>query len=314
MSICVSNRRCPLSRSIIFFGIPCSFADTVLAAILEAGHDVRARVVPGNSRVPQPTTRLNPPGRSKSASSLPISGSAATAGNGHPGQSDIPVLRINNHQDPGTQESLAEFDADIAIVCCYSVRIPQTLMTSTRHGGLNVHPSLLPRFRGPEPLFWTYREGTTESGVTIHQLIDQLDAGPIVRQHHLEIPIGKSGGELWLESAAIGGQLVTEILQDLETSLTHARAQLGEGSSYQSWPTMQDLQIDPAEWEAWHVFHFCRGVIPLGYQPEILTDGAYRRVVEAVDFERRNDEKRSAIDLDVESVECRDGQVLIKLA
>ncbi len=303
-----------MSHSILFFGIPCSFADAVLAAILEAGHDVRARVVPGNSRLPQPTTRLNPPGRSKSSLALPISGSAATSGNAHPEQSDIPILRINDHHDPETQASLAEFEADIAIVCCYSMRIPQTLMTSTLHGGLNVHPSLLPRFRGPEPLFWTYREGSTESGVTIHQLIDQLDAGPIVRQHPLEIPIGKPGDELWQESAAIGGQLVTEILQDLDASLTHARAQSGEGSSYQSWPTMQDLQIDPAEWEAWHVFHFCRGVIPLGYQPEILTDGTYRRVVEAVDFEPRNDEKRPAIDPDVESVECRDSQVLIKLA
>lgn len=295
-----------MSQSILFFGLPCSFADTVLSEVLVAGHEVRARVIPGQPRSAQPYQQIYRPRTSGSRVTLPIAGS-------RPSLHGSPIYQINDHYSTATRELLTAFDADVAIVCCYTQRIPNELMSTTLCGGLNIHPSLLPAYRGPEPLFWIYRNGEKTTGVTVHQVVDQLDAGPIVQQQRINIPIGKPGNELWEESAETGGFLIIKVLHDLESSMERAQLQSEANSTYQSWPSTNDLVINPREWDSWRVAHFCTGVIPLGYQPVVVTTRGVQKVRRVLEYATRSGKRFISDTEQTVSLECRDGNVIVEL-
>src|SRR6266536_191528 len=110
--------------------------------------------------------------------------------------------------NPGTIRVLTEYQPETICVACFSKRIPRDILDIPRLGCLNVHPSLLPANRGPEPLFWTFREGNQRTGVTIHLMDEGMDTGPIVAQEALEIPDGISYTQLEAQCAELGGKLL----------------------------------------------------------------------------------------------------------
>jgi methionyl-tRNA formyltransferase len=274
-----------LSQRIVFFGSQCGFADTVLQAILDAGHEVLMRVIPGIPRTGTPYQLIDHhPGNRLGMTPTSPAGRSITDLTPRVSTMSIPLLRVNDHHSIETAQALAALNADISVVACYPRRIPSRLIGTTNYGGLNVHPSLLPAFRGPEPLFWIYHACEQRTGVTVHRLTGELDAGPIVRQTPIDLPIGYPGDKLWNDSAAIGGGLVTDILKDPGQSLSEATPQPQLGASYQSLPSTSDLRIDPDEWNAQCMFHFLRGVIPLGYLPAVRLEEELRRISTAHSF------------------------------
>src|SRR5204862_1767507 len=96
----------------------------------------------------------------------------------------------------------------IICVACFSQRIPRIILDLPRLGCLNVHPSLLPANRGPVPLFWTFREGHQQTGVTIHLMNEGMDTGDILAQEPIEVPSGISYAQLELQCATLGGKLL----------------------------------------------------------------------------------------------------------
>jgi len=128
----------------------------------------------------------------------------------------IPVWEVQSLFDPETIATLAEYTPDVICVACFSKRIPRAVLDIPRLGCLNVHPSLLPANRGPEPLFWTFREGSERTGVTIHLM---MDTGPIVAQEALEVPDGISYAELERQCAVLGGILLAGSVWELFNGL-----------------------------------------------------------------------------------------------
>lgn len=185
-------------------------------------------------------------------------------------QHGIPAWSISDTKSPELLSLVQELGAEIACVASFDQRIPQSLLTSLEYGFINLHPSLLPAFRGPAPLFWVMREGGQGAGVTIHQMDNKLDHGPILLQKPLHLEVGISGNELSRLCAREGGKLLAETLRGLASQQIEVRPQTGE-SSYAPKPQASDFALDP-NWSAERAFCFMRGSSEW-QQPYLLTIG-----------------------------------------
>jgi methionyl-tRNA formyltransferase len=106
---------------------------------------------------------------------------------------NLPVLELRNLTSALTTKALASQPADIAVVACYPFRLPPPILALPSEGFLNLHPSLLPELRGPYPLFWTFRLGKQQTGLTVHYMDSDLDSGDIVLQKKILLPDGIGG-------------------------------------------------------------------------------------------------------------------------
>ncbi len=177
-------------------------------------------------------------------------------------QQGIPVWasgRLGHHE---TVTTLAALQPDVAVVACFSQRIPKVLLALPKHGFLNVHPSLLPRYRGPQPLFWCFREGERETGVTVHFMDEGLDSGDIVLQARVAFADGISGAEADRLCAERGGELLVEAMAQLAAGNVVRVPQTADFTYYPT-PTADDFYI-PTSWSAQRAFNFMRGTVDWG--------------------------------------------------
>jgi methionyl-tRNA formyltransferase len=177
----------------------------------------------------------------------------------------LPVLELESFEDPAFLQRLTEMSPDLITVACFPRRFPRAVLDLPRHGCWNVHPSLLPRHRGPAPLFWAFRDGDTETGVTVHIMDDGIDSGDILLQQAIPIPEGIRGSELERTCAEVGARLLLDAVQRVSAGgsegvspLPRRRQQL-DLATYESWPTIADLEI-PLERSASWAFQFIRGI------------------------------------------------------
>jgi methionyl-tRNA formyltransferase len=124
----------------------------------------------------------------------------------------IPLLFVASIRSPAVVAELARLRPDAIAVACFPGRLPPSLLDLPPLGALNVHPSLLPRDRGPSPLFWAFHRGDDATGVTVHLMEETLDTGPIVRQWAVAIAEGRRLSDLEFELATLGGQLLVDAL------------------------------------------------------------------------------------------------------
>src|SRR6185437_15229344 len=162
------------------------FAATILAALIEAGHTLRAAY----SQPPRPA------GRGHRLQSSPVQVLAESHG--------VPVRSPTTLRDPDAQQEFAAFGADAAVVAAYGLILPPPILAAPRRGCLNVHASLLPRWRGAAPVQRAILAGDTETGVTIMQMDAGLDTGPILLQETIPIGPSTNAGELTDSLAALG--------------------------------------------------------------------------------------------------------------
>lgn len=180
---------------IIFMGTP-DFAVPALAALVEAGHEV----VCAYTQPPRPA------GRGKKLSPSPVQVEAERLG--------MPVRSPVSLRSAEAQADFAALDADVAVVAAYGLILPQPVLDAPRHGCLNIHASLLPRWRGAAPIHRAVMAGDTETGVTIMQMEAGLDTGPML--HKVMVPVGrKTTGELFTELGEMGAAAMVEVLADL---------------------------------------------------------------------------------------------------
>jgi methionyl-tRNA formyltransferase len=180
---------------IIFMGTP-EFAVPVLDALVEAGHDVVAAYS-------QPPRRGN---RGKTAPS-PVHARAEALG--------IEVRTPLTLRDPEAQAAFAALGADVAVVAAYGLILPRPVLEAPRLGCLNVHGSLLPRWRGAAPIQRAILAGDAETGVGIMQMEAGLDTGPVRLEGRTPVD-GKTAGQLTAELSAMGARLMVEVLGDVE--------------------------------------------------------------------------------------------------
>jgi methionyl-tRNA formyltransferase len=263
---------------VLFFGMLGAFSLPPLQALLEAGFSVVGVVVPTENRE-WTVRKLAAVTARPEAGSAELSQSAAVAVSTIPltpkqpnivhlaWQRHIPVYEVSHLSAPETRQILADLRPDAACVACFNKRIPANVLALPRHGFLNVHPSLLPQFRGPAPLFWTFRAGIQETGVTIHFMDEGLDTGDIAQQAPLTLPDGITGPEADTVTATLGGKLLVNTLNQLINGTLKPAPQLPGGSSH-PWPQTSDFRV-PVSWSAQRAFNFMRGTAVFG-QPYVI--------------------------------------------
>lgn len=191
------SARYTLSMRLAFMGTP-DFAVPTLDALLEAGHEVVAAY----------TQPPRPAGRGKALLPSPVQRRAEGAG--------IEVRTPTTLRDPEAQAAFAALDLDVAVVAAYGLILPEPILNAPRHGCLNVHASLLPRWRGAAPIQRAILAGDEMTGVCIMQMEKGLDTGPVYLRGETRID-SKTAGELTAELAAMGGALMVETLAKFGT-------------------------------------------------------------------------------------------------
>ncbi len=180
---------------IIFMGTP-QFAIPSLDALVERGHEVVAAY----------TQPPRPAGRGKALSPSPVQARAEALG--------IEVRHPEKLRDPTDQVAFAALNADIAVVAAYGLILPRAILDAPRLGCINVHGSLLPRWRGAAPVQRAILAGDSMTGVTIMQMEAGLDTGPMLAKCEVGMT-GKTAGMLTTELADAGARLLVETVADL---------------------------------------------------------------------------------------------------
>ena len=182
---------------VLFYGTP-EFALPTLEAVI-ARHQVVA-VVTQPDRPAHRGQRLTPP---------PVKTRALAAG--------LPVIQPARLRDPGWDERLRTLGADVAVVVAFGQILPRAVLDAPARGSINVHASLLPRYRGAAPIAWAIMRGETETGITTFQMDDGMDTGAMLLTRTTPIGADETAGELATRLSRLGADLLTETLDRLDT-------------------------------------------------------------------------------------------------
>jgi methionyl-tRNA formyltransferase len=181
---------------VLFYGTP-AFALPTLRALLEH-HQVMA-VVTQPDRPAGRGQRLEPP---------PAKRLAEAQG--------LPVVQPARLREPGWAERLAAFDAEVAVVVAFGQILPPTVLEVPPRGSINVHASLLPRYRGAAPVAWAIIHGERETGITTFRMDEGMDTGPVLLQRAVPIGPDEAAGELAARLAELGAVVLLETLATLD--------------------------------------------------------------------------------------------------
>lgn len=285
----------------MLFGTTGPFSAAVFRVLVEAGIRPAGSVVSG----PKPATSALPvtvPGLPDTLGSL-----AAAAG--------VPVRYVTGPDDLALHRWLADLAPAYILVACFPHRLSEALCALAARDCLNLHPSLLPRYRGRTPLFWQLREGEADTGVTLHRVRPRLDAGEIVLQARLALPDGIEAREAARRLAEKGGRLFVEALALYAAhSEPPTRAQDEAASSRYGSPGTDDFRVY-TEWSARRVFNFMRGTRDWGQPYPIWVDGRDCPLLEALAYEPEAWPGRSpARDGDRVHIQCSPGLLHARLA
>lgn len=245
-----------VSLRIGFWGTHGCFSQAVLAALLN--HALLAQVVvPANAPGTAVTVRQPPMMAPAADELLIVNRYLAPDILQIAWQHATPAYEVQRLRSAAVEQWLADQALDVVCVACFPWRIPARLLTLPTYGFLNLHPSLLPSYRGPAPLFWQLRDGRSTIGVTAHWMDADFDTGAIAAQQALPLPDGASSADLDRLCAATGADLLRQILQQLAQGIVVHRPQ-ATGGSQQSWPTVDDFRVLP-QWSACHAYTFMCG-------------------------------------------------------
>jgi len=202
---------------LIFMGTP-DFAAVALEALINVGHDIVAVY----SQPPRPA------GRGKELRKSPVQILAEREG--------LAVRTPETLKTPEAQAEFAAFDVDLAVVAAYGLLLPQPILDAPRRGCLNIHASILPRWRGAAPIQRAILAGDPETGISIMQMDAGLDTGPVLLMRRIAIGPSETAGELHDRLAELGGEAIVEALDGSFTP----QPQPSEGVTYAA-------KISPAE-------------------------------------------------------------------
>ena len=256
---------------ILFFGSNGTLSVVLLRHLLDAGLPIQAVVLPITS--PRLTLESEPLMIYRPDDVTSVCQSAG-----------VPILTVDRRLNSG---SLAGHQPDLIICACFPQILPACVLALPAHGCLNLHPSLLPAYRGPAPLFWQFRAGEQTSGLSLHYMSAVVDGGDIIAQSSTPLALGISAGELNRELGAKGAETVITAVEQIARGESERQSQDEAFASYFPWPQPSDFALDP-NWSAKHAFGFMRGTRELG-QPYPIVIGSQHFALEAALLYSEND-------------------------
>jgi len=168
----------------------------------------------------------------------------------------IPLIKLSkNYTDEISL--LSSYQADVILVSCYSRLLPQSILSIAKKGCFNIHPSLLPSFRGPSPLFWQFREGINDFGVTLHRMTAEFDSGNIISQESITMRGGVNINEATMFLAKTASYLILNTLDNINNGDVIEIKQKSRLASYQSYPIENDYKVSIL-WSAKRIYNFIK--------------------------------------------------------
>lgn len=210
---------------LIFAGTP-EFAVAALAALIDAKHDI-AMVLTQPDR---------PAGRGLRETPSPVKRLAQQYG--------IDVFQPITLKTPDNQAKIAAVKADVMVVAAYGLILPQAVLDIPRLGCINIHGSLLPRWRGAAPIHRAILVGDRETGITIMQMAAGLDTGPTLLRESIPIDAKDTTATLHDQLATLGGKLIVRALQQLQNGALPATPQPDEGVTYAAKISKSEARIN----------------------------------------------------------------------
>ena len=198
---------------IVFMGTP-DFSVPVLDSLVYAGHEVVAVIT-------QPD---KPKGRGKEMQPTPVKEAAI--------KYDIPVYQPVKVRDEEFVKVLEGFNADAMVVVAFGQILTKNILDMPKYGCINVHASLLPKYRGAAPMQWSIIDGEKKTGVTIQQMDEGIDTGDILAIEEIELDEKETYGSLHDRLTVMGGPLVIKVLKELENGTVTRIKQNDEESNY----------------------------------------------------------------------------------
>ena len=229
---------------ILFMGTP-DFSKESLNKLYEAGYEICGVV----------TTPDRPAGRGMKLVASPVKEYAI--------EKNLKIFqpeKITNNTE--FKDEIKALNPDLVCVVSYGVILPKSFLKIPRLGCINVHPSMLPKYRGPAPIQWAILNGDTKTGVSIMYLNEYMDAGDIITQKEVEIGADETTGELWNRLSSIGANLLLESVQKIENGTASRTPQPEE---YTLAP-MLDKEMSKIDWntrKTLEIKNLVRGLNPI---------------------------------------------------
>ena len=227
---------------ILFMGTP-DFAVASLSALLAAGHEVCGVFT-------QPD---KPKNRGMKLQASPVKGFALAH--------DIPVFQPVKMRDGEAMGHIRDLEPALIVVAAYGRILPDDILNYPPYGCINVHSSLLPRYRGAAPINWAILNGDKTTGVTIMHMATELDAGDIILQGETDIGPDETAPELFDRLAEMGGALLVEAVGQIERGEAARTPQAASGATY---APMLSRELSPMDWTkpAQTLHDQVRGLLP----------------------------------------------------
>lgn len=227
---------------VIFMGTP-DFAVGTLEALVRSEHEIVGVVT-------QPD---KPKGRGKAMQFTPVKEVAV--------RENIPVFQPRRVREPEVVETLRELNADVIVVVAFGQIIPESILKLTPYGCINVHGSLLPKYRGAAPIQWAVIDGEKESGITTMQMDAGLDTGDMLLKKIIPLEEKETGGSLFDKLSTAGAELLIETLKALEEGTVTPEKQ---GESPTAYAKMLTKDMGNIDWnqDAAAIERLIRGLNP----------------------------------------------------
>lgn len=303
---------------VVFFGTYSILTYVPLRVLIESGVQIAAIIVPVSPLLRNRVTVVDISSQIPIGSDSRVPGAADGDSQGElvpliAQQYHIPLLEVGRLPASETVEMLAAFAADFFCVSCFPWRIPSDLLALPSQSALNVHPSLLPANRGPDPLFWAFRNGDDEAGVTVHRMNEAFDGGDIAMQEAIPLKDGITEASLRRSCADAGGRLLLESINRIVQG--HIAWTTQDASRVTYFPTPTAAQSIVTEcWDCRSAYNFiCGTVARLGYV-ELCFGGVRYRARKAYGWHQGGTQQEISVTCGSKlSLMCSDGVLLVSI-
>jgi len=277
---------------VLMLGSDSAFSGIVLRGLLRAGTDVCGFVIHDAIL----------PARAFESLGGEIPVVVAGTGPAIASEGDVPLIHLDSMRDQSVLDRVRGLEPDILLVACFPMILGEPWLSLPKQMCLNVHPSVLPSYRGPTPLFWQFREGEHETGVTLHIIERDADAGDIVAQSVMPLSVGARFSEVNARLAETGAALVVDVLQRMVARIAVPRTIQDDAlASYQPIPKEKDFRFD-THFTAERAFRFMRGTQEWGMPFEVDAGDAVLALEHALDY---HDDARMAVPFEIEGDNVR---------
>lgn len=274
---------------ILFMGTPDIAAES-LAALLDAGHEVCGVF----------TRRDKPVGRKQILTAPPVKQLAVEYG--------LSVYQPRTLRDGSSDELIKELAPDIIVVVAYGCIIPPQLLHVAKYGCINLHVSLLPKYRGSAPIQWAVLNGDEGTGVTIMQLDEGLDTGDILMVEPVTIGPEETSGELFDRVSAVGAGTLVTALEKIEAGELTPRKQDNAAATMAPPLTKDMAQFDFTQ-DAAHIHNWVRGMNPWPMAWFVTAGGKKVKVTECRVAVSNGEAPGTVLSTKPLTVACADGAV-----